>query len=75
MKSEHSNTIHTHNSKWIKDLNARNHKIPRRKHRPNTDKNHSKIFFDPPFRVMKIKINKWNLIKLKNFLHSRGNHI
>ena len=58
MKSEHSNTIHTHNSKWIKDLNARNHKIPRRKHRQNTDKNHSKIFFDPPLRVMKIKINK-----------------
>ena len=30
---------------------------------------HSKIFFDPPPRVMKIKtnINKWDLIKLKNF--------
>ena len=58
MKSEHSNTIHTHNSTWIKDLNARNHKTPRRKHRQNTDKNHSKIFFDPPLRVKKIKINK-----------------
>ena len=33
------------------------------------DINHSKIFFDPPPRVMKIKtkINKWDLIKLKNF--------
>ena len=29
--------------------------------------NHSKIFFDPPPRVMKIKINKWGLIKLKSF--------
>ena len=31
------------------------------------DINHSKIFFDPPPRVMEIKteINKWNLIKLK----------
>ena len=31
--------------------------------------NHGKIFFDPPPRVMKIKpkINKWDLIKLKNF--------
>ena len=30
--------------------------------------NHGKIFFDPPPRVTKIKpkINKWDLIKLKN---------
>ena len=30
---------------------------------------HSKIFFDPPPRVMKMKtkINKWDLIKLKRF--------
>ena len=31
------------------------------------DINHSKIFYDPPPRVMEIKINKWNLIKLKSF--------
>ena len=33
------------------------------------DINHSKIFFDPPPRVMKIKtkINKWDLIKFKGF--------
>jgi len=33
------------------------------------DINHSKIFFDPPPRVMKIKtkINKLDLIKLKSF--------
>ena len=31
--------------------------------------NHSKIFFDPPPKVMKIKtkINNWDLIKLKSF--------
>ena len=31
--------------------------------------NHSKILYDPPLRVMeiKIKINKWDLIKLKSF--------
>ena len=31
--------------------------------------NHSKILYDPPPRVMeiKIKINKWDLIKLKSF--------
>ena len=34
-----------------------------------SDINHSKIFYDPPSRVMEIKanINKWNLIKLKSF--------
>ena len=33
------------------------------------DINHSKIFFDPPPRVMEIKtkINKWDLMKLKSF--------
>jgi len=36
--------------------------------RKPSDKNHSKISFDPPPRVMKIKrkINKWDLIKLKS---------
>ena len=32
-----------------------------------SDINHSKILCDPPPRVMEIKINKWNLIKLKSF--------
>ena len=33
------------------------------------DINHSKIFFNPPLSVMKIKtkVNKWGLIKLKSF--------
>ena len=31
------------------------------------DIHHSKILFDPPRRVMEIKINKWDLIKLKSF--------
>ena len=35
--------------------------------RTHFDINHSKIFFDPPPRVMKIKTNKWDLIKLKRF--------
>ena len=77
MKLEHSLTPYTKiNSKWITDLNVK----------PDTVKlleenigktlfniNHSKIFFDPPPRVMEIKtkINKWDLIKLK-LLHSKG---
>ena len=34
-----------------------------------SDLNQSKILYDPPPRVMKIKtkINKWDLIKLKSF--------
>ena len=34
---------------------------------------HSKILFDPPPRVMKIKteVNKWDLIKLKRFYTSK----
>ena len=31
------------------------------------DINHSKSLFDPPPRVMEIKINKWDLIKLQGF--------
>ena len=35
----------------------------------HSDINYSKILYDPPLRVMEIKtkINKWDLIKLKNF--------
>ena len=40
------------------------------------DINQSKILYDPPPRVMEIKtkVNKWDLIKLKSFLHSKGNY-
>ena len=38
-----------------------------------SDINHSKILYDPPPRVMKIKakINTWDLIKLKDFAQQR----
>ena len=60
------------NSKLIKDqCKTRNYKTPTGKHRKKTlsDINHSRILYDPPPRVMEIKakINKWDLIKLKNF--------
>ena len=79
MKLEHSLTPYTKiNSKWIKDMNVRLDIIKLLEEnigRTLFDINHSKIFFDPPPRVMKkkTKINKWDLMKLK-FLHSRGNH-
>ena len=73
MKLEHSLTPYTKlNSKWIKDLNVRPDTIKLLKEnigRTLFDINRSKIFFDPPPRVMKTKtkINKWDLLKLKSF--------
>ena len=67
-----SNTIHTINSKWIKDLNVRPETIKLLEEnidRTLDDINQSKILYDPPSRVMEIKtkVNKWDLIKLKSF--------
>ena len=73
MKLEHFPTPYTKiNSKWIKDLNVRPETIKlleKNIGKTLSDINHSRILYDPPPRVMEIKakINKWNLIKLKNF--------
>ena len=73
MKLEHSLTPYTKiNSKWIKDVNVRPDTIKLLEEnigRTLYDINHSKILFDLPPRVMKIKtkINKWDLMKLKSF--------
>ena len=37
-----------------------------------SDINHSKILYNPSPRVMKIKINKWDLYKLKSFCTMKG---
>ena len=77
MKLQHSLTPYTKiNSKWIKDLNVRPDTIKllgRNIGRTLFNKKHSKIFSDPLPRVLKIKttINKWNLIKLKNYCKAK----
>ena len=73
MKLEHSLTPYTKKpSKSIKDLNVRLDTIKfleENIRRTHFDINCSKIFFDPPPRVMEIKTktNKWDLMKLKSF--------
>ena len=73
MKLEHFLTPYTKiNSKWIKDLNVRPETIKLLEEnigKTLSDKNHSRILYGPPPRVMEIKakINKWDLIEIKSF--------
>ena len=62
----------TLNTKWIKELNIRAETIKFLEEnigRTLDGINQSKIFYDPPPRVMEIKtkVSKWDLIKLKSF--------
>ena len=73
MKLEHFLTPNTNiNSKWIEDLNVRPETIKLLEEnigRTLDDINQSKILYDPPPTVteIKTKVNKWDMIKLKNF--------
>ena len=67
-----SNTIHKINSTWINDLNVRPETVKLLEEnivKTLSDINHSRILYDPPPRVKEIqaKINKWDLMKPKNF--------
>ena len=73
IKLEHFLTPYSKiNSKWIKDLNRRPETIKLLKENIGStlfDINFIKILYDLPLRVMeiKIKVNKWDLIKFKAF--------
>ena len=73
MKLDHFLTPYTKtNSKWIKDLNVRPETIKlleQNIRKTLSNINHSRTLYDPPPKLMEIKakINKWDLIKLKNF--------
>ena len=73
MKLEHFLTPCTKiNSKWMKDLNIRAETIKLLEEniaKTLSDINYSRILYDPPPRILEIKarINKWDLMKLKNF--------
>ena len=73
MKLDYFLTPHTKiNSKWIKDLNIRPETIKLLEEnigKTLCDIHHSRIFYDPPPRILEIKakINKWDLIKLECF--------
>ena len=71
MKLEHFLTPYTKiNSKWIKDLNVKPETIKFLKKnigKTLSNINNSKILYDPPPKVMEIKIKKWDLIQCKIF--------
>ena len=73
MKLEHFLIPYTKiNSKWIKDLNVRPETIKLLEEnigKTLSDINHTRILYDSPPRILKIKgkINKWDLIKMKSF--------
>ena len=80
MKLDHFLTPHTKiNSKRIKDLNIRPETIKLLQEnigKTLSDRNHSRILYDPVPRILEIKakINKWDLFKVKKLLHNKGNY-
>ena len=80
MKTKHFLTQHTKiNSKWIKDLNVKPEIMQLLEENIVSklfDISLSKVFLvlSPQARETKAKINKWDYIKLKSFLHCEWNY-
>ena len=76
IKLEHFLMPHTNiNSKWIKNLNVRQEIIKLSEEnisRTLDDIKQSKILYDPPPKVMEIKVNKWDLIKFNSFCTAKA---
>ena len=81
MKLDHQLTPYTKiNSRWIQDLNISHDTIKVLQEtigRKISDIPHSNIFTDmsPRARDIKERINKWDLIELKNFCMAKENRI
>ena len=79
MKLEHFLTPDTKiNSKWIKDQKVRPETIKLLEEnigKALSDINHSRILYDTPPRILeiKVKINKWDLVKIKCFCTTKEN--
>ena len=80
MTLEHTLAPYTKiNLKWLKDLNIKHDTIKLLEEiigKTFSDINHTNVFLgqSPNAIEIKTKINKWDLIKLTSFLHSKGNH-
>ena len=79
MKLDHSLTPYTNvKSKWMKYLNVRQESIKLLEENISSnffDISHSNFFYDmsPKAKETKVKMNFWDFIKIKMFLHSKGN--
>ena len=75
VKLEYSLTLYIKiNSKLFKDLNLRHDSIKLLKEnigKTFSDMNRSNIFLLPKAKEIKVKINKWDLIKFKRFAQQR----
>jgi len=77
MKLEHFLMPYTKiNAKWITDLNVRPETIKLLEEnigKTLSNINHSRILYDPPPRILeiKVKINKWDPIKIKSLCTTR----
>ena len=74
-----SYTIQKVNSKWVKDLTVRQETVKTLEEKVGNnlfDLSHSNFLLNLSLkaRELKAKMNYWDLIKIKNLLHCKGNN-